>query len=1217
MKKVGKGRAPGFHQICIAMKLTTLLLTAALMQAHGGGMAQNVSLSGQNLSLKTIFSRIKQQTGYAFFYNYSLLKEAHPVDLDVKDMPLTKVLDLCFTGQPLGYAIENKTVVVTERPASPADPSVAALPDVTVRGRVTDDKGNPVVGASVKVKGRNTGTSTDADGVFTLKVPEGSVLIISSIGFSTKDVTATKDETISIQLQASNKEVSEVVVTGFGETRQKRSLGYSVTQVSGDDVRATMQLNPISALQGMVAGLQVQPGVAGQASTPRVLLRGASSLNAYENNPLVVVDGVILDDQSVTQNQGASTDFGNILKDINPDDVETMSVLKGGAVTALYGSRAANGVILIKMKKGKAMKGLGVSFSQELTLQKAYKTTDFQEVYGMGIYSDDWNTGPNGILAINSGDWGASFGPEMTGQVIQDFNGYVRKNYPFHNQLLKLYQNGGVSNTNVALSGGNETSTIRMSYSRLASNTVLPNNKFDRNSFFLRATHKIGSWVNIDGNVAYVHSYNLNPAQQGGASPLYQFLYDGSPNYDARYWASHNFDSAKGGINNADATTIVANTFYPLYQNKYYQTEDNLRSSLEITATFTPWLSFDGNASMNLYNVNHSTDQRGTQAGYNSPNYSGSITDLLQSRYRGEFALQHKFGEFTPSLHIGGEVFNSAQTGNSYSTNGGGVLPDIYRLSNSVNPATITENKPNRSELTSVYFQGAIGWRYLTLNLYGRNDWNSTLVYNDQHGKYSYFYGGSDLAFVFSDLLKDKPSYLSYGKLRLSYAQAGNGTDPYTTSTGSYTSSSPYTGGGGSASQYQYSSSTLGNTFLVPEKSSKVEAGLELSFFKDRLGADFTIYNQNTKNQIIAFGVPATSGVSNALVNGGEVRNRGIELTLTGTPIQSRNFVWTTKFNYTLNRNSVISLPFGALYSNLDGEDGIRSVAQAGGAYGAMVASYGFAGYVDADPKSALNGQPVLTQLYGGTQTAYVRATDYGTTPQTKEPVIGNIQPKFLGSLFNTFTYKNFSLNIFLDARFGGMEWSTSYYYGMEDGNIKSSLAGRDTKYGGLTFKPGTTNSQYLGFPMGSSRTDGIAFKGVFKAGSTSLGADGSMHDVSGMTWADAYSKGYVLPVNAADYYIKTYGWSAGIRSMATFTNSWVSLRQVAIGYDLPQSLVHKMKFSNLRVSLAGRDLLYLYNSAPDHINPENTNDSGAGSAFEDGGVPYVRSFSVMINANF
>ncbi|WP_162852676.1 SusC/RagA family TonB-linked outer membrane protein [Dinghuibacter silviterrae] len=1199
------------------MKLTTLLLTVALVEAHGGGMAQNVNLSGQHLSLKTVFSKITRQTGYAFFYSYSLLKQAHPVDLDARDMPLLKVLDLCFAGQPLGYAIENKTVVITARQVAPVN-TTGAAPPITIRGKVIDEKGNPVVSASVKVKGSNIGTSTDADGVFSLKVPEGTVLIISSAEYGSTEVTVRKDETISIQLKAANKEVSEVVVTGFGETRQKRSLGYSVTQVSGDDIRATMQANPISALQGMVTGLQVQPGVAGQASTPRILLRGASSLNAYENNPLVVVDGVILDDQSVTQTQGASTDFGNILKDINPDDVESISVLKGGAVTALYGSRAANGVLLIKTKKGKAQKGLGVSFSQEVTFQRAYKTTDFQNTYGAGLYADDWSTGPNGVLAINQSDYGISFGPAMTGQTFQDINGYIRKNNPNSHDLLDLYQTGHVYNTNVSLSGGNENSTIRMSYSRLGSNTVLPNNKFDRNSFFVRATHRIGSWVNLDATATYVHSYNLNPAQQGGNSPMYQFSYDGARNYDAKYWSTHYADSVVGGINNADISGISYYIFYPLYENNYFQTEDNLRAGLDLTATITPWLSFAGNASMNLYNVNHQSEIRGQQPHFGNPNYSGSISDLLQARYRGEFILAHKFGELTPSLHVGGDLFTSGQTGNSWSMNGGGVLPDIYRLSNSAKPANITENAPNKSQLTAVYFQAAVGWRYLTLNLYGRNDWNSSLVYNNGHGVYSYFYGGSDLAFVFSDLLDQKPSFLSYGKLRLSYAQAGNGTDPYTANTGAYTSIGAYSGGTTAVSQYQYQSSTLGNQTLVPEKSAKLEGGLELSFLHDRLGADFAVYRQDTRNQIIAFGVPSTSGVSAALVNGGLVRNKGIELTINAVPVQSKNFVWTTRFNYTLNRNSVVSLPFGARYETLEGEDGIQSVAIAGGAYGAMVARYGYAKYVAPDPKSSLNGMPVLAMGYGGTQAYYKRAGDYGTTPETKEPVIGNIQPKFLGSLFNTFTYKNFSLNIFLDARFGGTEYSTTYFYGSQDGNIKSTLFGRSAALGGLTFTPGNATSQYLGFPLGTApRHDGIALNGVFQSGSTSLGSDGATHDVSGMTFDQAYKLGYVLPVNATDYYVKTYSWSAGIRQAGVFTNSWVSLRQVAVGYDLPASLIHKLRFNNLRLSLAGRNLLYLYNSAPDHINPENTNDSGAGSAFEEGGVPYVRNFSFLINANF
>jgi iron complex outermembrane recepter protein len=1220
MKKIGKGRGSGFHQMCIAMRLTALLLTVSLMEVHAAGVAQQVSLSGRNLSLKTVFSQIKRQTGYAFFYNYSLLKQAHPVDLNVHDMPLSQVLDSCFVGQPLDYAIENKTVVITAKqapitPVAAATSAVATAPEVDLRGKVTDDKGNPLVGASVRIKGSKFGTTTNAEGVFSLKVPEGSDLVISIVGYEPKEVRVTKDATISIKLNAANKEVSEVVVTGFGETRQKRSLGYSVSQVSGDDVRATMQVNPINALQGMVAGLQVQPGVAGAASTPRTLLRGASSLNAYENNPLVVVDGVILDDQSVTQNQGANTDFGNILKDLNPDDVESISVLKGGAVTALYGSRAANGVLLIKTKKGKAGKGLGVSLSQDVTWQRAYKTVDFQNVYGAGLYMGDWDTLANGTLAINESDYGISFGPQMTGQTFQDISGIVRKNLPNPRDLLDLYRTGMVANTNISLSGGNETSTIRMSYSRLNSHTPLPNNAFDRNSFTIRATHRIGTWVTLDGNASYVHSYNLNPAQQGGNSPMYQFLYDGARNYDAHYWSTHYIDPVKGGANQNDPTTIAENIFYPLYQDKYFQTEDNLRAGIDLTANFTPWLAFNGNVSMNLYNVNHQSDTRGTQPGFANPGYSGQITDLLQARYRGEFVFNKGFGLFSTALHVGGEEFTSGQTGNSWSNNGG-VLPDIYRISNSASAPTITENAPNKSQLASAYFQGSVGWKFLTLNLYGRNDWNSTLVYNDGHGKYSYFYGGTDLAFVFSDLWKTKPGWLSYGKLRLSFAQAGNGTDPYTANTGSYTAGSIYTGGTTSVNQYSYSSTTLGNQALIPEKSAKYEGGLELSFLHDRIGADLAVYNQDTRDQIISFAVPSTSGVNAALLNGGLVRNRGVELTLNFVPIQSHHFVWTSRINYTLNRNSVVTLPLGAGYITLAGEDGIQDVAKAGGAYGTMVASYGFASYVDKG--SPLNGQRVLGMANGGTQAYYIRATDYGTDPVSKQPPIGNIQPKFLTSWFNTFTYKNFSLNIFLDARFGGMEWSSSYYYGMNDGNIKNSLAGRSAAYGGLTYTPLTANSQYLGFPLGTApRNDGIALSGVFKSGSISLGEDGASHDVSGMTFAQALKQGYVAPVNAADYYVQAYGWSSGIRQLATFTNSWISLRQVALGYDLPASFTHKVKLNNLRISLVGRDLLYLYNSAPDHINPENTNDSGAGSAFEDGGVPYQRSFGFMLNTTF
>jgi iron complex outermembrane receptor protein len=1203
------------------MKLTALLLTVALVQAHGAGIAQNVSISGEHLTLKKVFAEIKRQTGYAFFYNYTLLKEAHTISLDVKDEPLTSVLDRCFSDQPLDYYLENKTIVITRKAAPPLADAVhqqaASAETVVIKGKVVNDKGEPISGASIRVKDAKLGTSSNGEGGFVLRVPVNSVVMISSIGYETKTITATKDETLVIQLVVSNKQIDEVVVTGFGESRQKRGLGYSVTQISGDDLRATAQVNPISALQGMVAGLQIQPGVAGEASTPNIKLRGSNSLEAYENTPLVVVDGMIFDNASVAANPGTSTDFGNILKDISPDDIESISVLKGGAVTALYGSKAANGVLLIKTKKGRAQKGLGVTVSQDVMFDKAYKTTDFQNVYGAGLFADDWSTTPTGGLAINSSDYGISFGPKMTGQTFQDINGLTRQNLPDKKDLLGLYRTGATSNTNVSLSGGDSASTFRMSWSRLGSNTVLPNNSFDRENFALRGTHRIGRAVNLDGNVTYVHSYNLNPAQQGGNSPMYQFLYDGARNYDAHYWSQHYIDPVNGGYNTQDFTGISQTIFFPLYQDKYFQRENNLRAGIDMTANLLPWLTFDGNANLNLYDLDKESDVRGTAAGFANPYYAKTITDLIQARYRGEFAGTKTFGDYHVDLHLGGEVFTSQQDGAEYNTNNG-VLPDVYRLSNSVNPPTILENKPNKNELYSLYGQGSVGYKnFLTLNIYGREDWNSTLVYNDGHGKFGYFYGGADAAFVFSDLMRDKPSFWDYGKLRLSYASAGGGTDPYTTNTGAYGSAGLYTGGTTSVSQYTYQNTTLANQNLIPSRSSKVEAGLEFQFFHHRLGGDVSVYNQDTKNQIVNFATPPTSGVANAVLNGGEVRDRGIEVALNGTPVQTRNFSWNSRFIYYFNRNTVVTVPYGVNYVQLYGEDGITSVAVRGGNYGELVASYGYAKY-DGGQGNSLNGQHVLAMTANGTQAYYVRSTNYGTTALTQQPQIGSTNPWFLGSWNNTFSYKGFTLGIFLDARFGGLEWSSSYFYGSQDGNIKSTLYGRDAAHGGLTYTPATASSQYLGFPLGTApRNDGIALNGVFQPGSTSTGSDGASHDVSGMTFNAAYKAGYVLPVNATDYYVKTYSWSSGIRQAGVFENSWVAVRQVSIGYDIPAGLVHKLKLNNLRASLVGRNLLYLYNSAHDHINPENSNDSGSGSAFEDGGVPYVRSYGFMLNTSF
>lgn len=1089
-----------------------------------------------------------------------------------------------------------------------------------ITGTVKNNQGVPLNGASYVIKGTGLGGLTKKDGSFSVKV-NGDLAIISFsyVGYQTTELAVGRKSNLSVVLSdnPSNTGLNEVVITGFGESRAKRNLGYSVTQISGDDIRRASVINPIAALEGMVAGLQVSPGVGGPQATTKFLIRGSASLDPYGNTPLVVIDDIVMDDNFVLPNRGGAQDFGNILKDLNPDDIESITVLKGGAVTALYGSRASNGVILIKTKKGFSQRGLGVSLTQSVLYDKAYKTIDFQNQFGSGLGADDWTMGPNGELQVDQNWYGLSFGPPMTGQTFRDINGLLTKNTPNKNYILDLYQTGLTSNTGVSVSGGNEKSTFRLSYSKLSSKAITPNNNLDRNSISLRATHRLSERVLLDGSANYATSNTLNPAQQGGNSLIYNYAYVSPRNYNTKYWQTH-YISPNGGLNTLDPNG-ADNAFWDLYENKDNQKETNFRGDLNLKADITDWLRFEGVASVNVLQTNYEADTRGTGVGFSGGGYSTSLSQALSNRFRGNFNFTKKVNKFDLFLQAGGETFTSQIKGQSAYTNGF-VLPDIYRLSNSVNPVSASESGPNKSQTSSLFYQGSVYYHnYLTLNVYGRNDWNSTLVYNDAHGNYSYFYPGVDAAFIFTDAFK-LPKILNFGKLRLSYVQAGGGTNPYTANTGAYQNTGPYNGAYGPVTMYGYGASTLPNQNLVPVKNVKLEAGLELKMFSNRLGADFTVYQQDSKNQIINFGVPVESGVSGALINGGTVRNKGIELMLYGTPIKTGKFSWDAMLNYTLNRNTIESLPFGLTEIGLDGGDGIRTIAKLKGDYGTIVAQYAQASYqaVDANGNkisSALNGMPVVSfntsGITGEPMTIYRRASAYNpTVGGNPEPVVGSNLPKFLGSLRNTFNYGNFSFSFFLDSKFGGDVWSSTLFYGMQNGNIKSSLVGRDAALGGLSY----TDQE------GKQRDDGMLPKGVYRPNSivpANQSADGQQHDVSGMTVADAYAKGYIKPSTAADYYLYSYGWGNGIRTLGMVKSSWVAVREVSVSYMFPQKVASKLKLNGLRANLIIRNLGYLYNSAPDGLNPDNLSNSSSGGFQESGGVPYVRTYGGSLNASF
>lgn len=1104
--------------------------------------------------------------------------------------------------------------------------SLLAQQKQTITGTVTDSKGGIVIGVTVLEKGTRNATFSDANGFYRLSVAPAATLVFSYVGFAKKEVPVGANASINVTIQEDSKSLNEVVVTGFGESRAKRNLGYSVTQISGDDIRKTAAVNPISALQGMVAGLQVSPNVGGPQASVRFQIRGSANLDPYKNQPLIVVDDIVMDDNVVLPNRGGEQDFGNILKDINPDDIESISVLKGGAVTALYGSKASNGVILIRTKKGFSQKGLGVSFSHSMMFERAYKTVELQNRFGAGVHANDWNKGLNDTLEIDPTYYYMSFGPEMKGQMFKDISGLYRANNPGYNDVLDLYETGINRNTNIGISGGNDKTTFRFSYSNLGAKSSTPNNGLDRNSFSFRATHRPGKGVLLDANTSYTTSVTKNPALQGGSALLYATSYGVPRNYDINYWKNNYLDTTAGGYTNRDISD-ASNAFWAIEQNRYEQRENNLRAGLNLRADLAPWLRFEGSTSLNTFTTDYSAEVRGKDAAFAGGDYTVSTTSVKQFRHRGSLSYIKKLGVIDLLVQGGGE-FNQSKLSSLWSSANGLVTPDFFRLINSKERPETREGKPTEMQTGSLFFQSSIGFRdYLTLNLYGRNDWNSTLVYNDGHGDYSYFYPGADLAFVFTDLLK-LPKAVDFGKLRLSYVEAGGGTDAYTTSTGAYTSFGAYTNSNGeSILRYGFTSPTLGNQNLVPVRNAKVEAGLEFKMFSNRLGGDITVYRQDSKNQIQGFDVDPVSGVRQVLINGGKVRNQGIEISLFGTPVKTKDFSWDLLFNYTRNRNTIISLALGAKYALLDNGDGIYSVGQPGGEYGAIRANYAYASYQAKDgaggnAASPLNGMPVVVfnatgGNFGAPVIYYQRAGTYnGTVGGVTDPVVGSTLPKFLGSLRNTFNYKRLALSVFLDSKFGGDVYSTTLAFGSQYGMLNRTLAGRTTDLGGLKYN---SNTNYNGQGPGE-RTDGILPQGVFAPGTVipaTASGDGVQHDVGGMTVADAYAKNFIKPNAAADFYDRTYGWGSGIRQASMFESSWVSVREVSLTYDLPQGIASRLKLNNLRASLIGRNLFFLYNSAPDKVNPDNLSSTSSGAFIENGGTPYFRQLGFSLNANF
>ncbi len=1022
--------------------------------------------------------------------------------------------------------------------------------------------------------------------------------------------------------------LSEVKVTALGIRHQERAIGYSVSTVQGRDMYQNA-IDPISSLQGKVAGLNISGTDGGLFGRQKILLRGASTLGK-NNQPLIIVDGVVL---STSPQEGSTwwymtnDDYGDELNNINTADIENISVLKGAAATALYGSRGMNGALVITTKSGDYRQGFGVTVSQSTGFDWVSSTPRLQTVYGPGTIAgaidygeknssgafNSWDTNQfyldgNGRPTLIGAD-GFNYGPRYDGRDITYYDGTVGKYTPQKNAYKDFYHAGFNSNTNVIVRGGTERTSLYVSAGYRYGQGTLPSTEFSRTSLLLKGTHKISDRISVEAQVALSEAQPQNSQASVGDLFINEQV---NQLYDSHYYR-HKYKGAGGGIassayGDSYADVPIKDFWWRIYENSYEERNLSVRPSLALNLRVTDWLDFRAEGSLNYYHSRYEVKQLGQgYANEGNSDDSGGRYLLQQSTSREEnfssmLTAKKYIGDFRFGGFLRGEYRNSYSDITQNATQGGLIAPGQYFIGNSRNtPYTYIATTGRKRVWSGVAAVNASWKGQVYMEVTGRNDWSSSLVYSNGDGNYSYFYPSVSASWIVSETFR-LPHWITYGKLRTSWAQVGNDAQPFVINPGFDQRKYLQTDGNYIYGQYVPQKLYSDGGYLKPERKNAWEIGTEWSFMENRIGIDLTYYKENTRDQIMNIPLPQESGTTTQLVNAGNIQNKGIELALRTVPVRTRDWQWNIDLTYARNRSKVISLhPNLQDYILLGGELGsnnwrVASVAIAGADYGLLIS--------DIMPERDANGNLVLAwrEEY---RTAYPKRS-------SETGVIGSMMPDFTGSVSSGLKYKDFTLRALLDIRVGGYTASYSNRYGLAYGLTENSLKYRDAASGGLTWTSDYADSK------GQTFHDGVIPEGVFAQGTTVTTPSGAKADVSGLSFREAYEKGYVEPVHASDYHYMNNSWSAG-----TVNNTWVhkvnyiALREITLGYRLPGKFASRMSARNINVSLTARNLGYLYNSLPNGLHPESLIGTTTAEFRERGFVPHTASFMATITLDF
>ena len=907
--------------------------------------------------------------------------------------------------------------------------------DRTVSGTVTDaETGQGLPGVNVLIKGTSTGVNTDIEGQYKITVPSNdAVLVFSYIGMEKKEAPVGSKSVIDVSLNADVEQLSEVVVTALGIEREQKSLGYSVQEVGGDEIVQAGETNVVNSLQGKVAGVQIGGNSGALGGSSRILIRGANSI-AGNNQPLFVVDGVPIDNSnfnSTAQARGSSGyDYGNAAQDINPEDIESMSILKGASAAALYGNRASNGVVIITTKKGSNSKGIGVKVNSGVTFANPLVLPDYQNDYGGGFGPFATNGDGQQIVAFAVDQ---SWGPRLDGRPVRQWYSYYEDHPNFGQEtpwvahpdnIENFYETSVTLNNSVSFAGGNENGTFRLSFTNLDQKGIMPNSELTRNTVNFNGSYFLTDKLSAQAGVNYVQSRAKGRPAQGYGDIIVQFNHFGQRQLDNSELENYIVEATGA---QRSWNRLSESTAFPLYaDNPYWLRNENLQNdgrdrvfgNIGLTYDFTESLSLQGRVLTDFYTdrrENRVAEGSVAQSLYNEDVRQVSETNMdLILKYDGEIN-----DEISISTFIGGNIRIDNYDRNFTSTQGGLSVPGFYNLENSIGRNIVTDFTSQR-QINSWFGSLTLGYNDLVfLDATIRNDVSSTLP----DGQNSYFYPSVSGTFIFSELdAIDGGDIFTFGKLRASYAQVGNDTDPYRIST-VYAPQQNF----GNSPAYTLPE-TLNNSNLRPEQTNSYEIGTELRFLNDRLTLDATYYNNVATDQIFQVDVSAASGYESQIINAGKMVNQGVELSLSGNVVNRGDFKWNVLVNWAKNDNRVEELADGIDNYRIANElFGVVSLdAREGQRYGTI---YG------ADFQRDENGNKII-----GANGNYL-------TTSAPQP-LGSVLADWTGGIRNSFSYKGVNLSFLIDAQMGGALHSVTNLFAKYSGMTQETVDGNIRQVG-------------------------------------------------------------------------------------------------------------------------------------------------------------------------